>query len=313
MSAHYTLPTDAVWFITGCSSGIGQTLATYIASTTTNRVIATARNSSSLSFIPSTPNVLKLTLDVTSQISIQTALTTSLQHFGRIDIFINNAGYGLMGDTEAVSDSDARAQMDTNFWGAVDITKTALPILREENPKTGQKGGVIIQVTSLGGRLAFPGNAFYHASKFALEGFTEAVSKELPADWNIHFCLIEPGGVKTNYATTSLASIAPHPAYTDPKLPTNVLRAYKSSPEAMKNWADPKVVVERLYEVVRDGVEGCNGGKGGIPFRLPLGSDSWGMQRLAMEEGLKEFGVLEGTSLSISGKEQMESIKFLRK
>jgi NAD(P)-dependent dehydrogenase (short-subunit alcohol dehydrogenase family) len=169
--------------VTGCSSGIGFNLASYV-SKTSNRVVATARKLSALSSLPEGPNVLKLSLDVTSKASIDAATKAALAKFGRLDVVVNNAGYGLYGDTESTTDEQARKQLDTNFWGAVDITKEAMRIMREENPKTGPQGGVVVQISSLGGRVGFPGGAFYHASKFALEGFTEAVAKEVHPDWN---------------------------------------------------------------------------------------------------------------------------------
>ena len=180
----YHLPKDAVWFITGCSSGIGEGLAQYIAETS-NRVVATARNPASMSNIPNKPNVLKLKLDVTSTESISAAFDTTLQKFGRIDVVVNNAGYTLIGDTEAAGDAESRALMDTNFWGMVDVSKRALGVMRDANVKNGgQKGGVILNISSMGGWFGFPACSFYHASKFAMEGWTEAVAKELPHDWN---------------------------------------------------------------------------------------------------------------------------------
>ncbi|KAF2109665.1 short-chain dehydrogenase/reductase-like protein SDR [Lophiotrema nucula] len=313
----YTLPQDAVWFITGCSSGIGLALCTYLSTHTTSRIVATARNSASLSSLPdSEARVLKLALDVTSSPSIAAALTATLAKWGRIDVVVNNAGYGLLTDTETADLAKAREVMDTNFWGAVTITQLCLPILRDENPLTGQKGGVIVQVTSLGGRLAFAGNAFYHASKFALEGFTEAVSKEMGDDWGVHFCCVEPGGVKTRYAETSTSTSASkdgarerHPAYLDSGLATNVMRRYKESAEATRGWAEPEKVVAAIYGIVRDGVgEGRD-----IPLRVPLGSDSWGMQRLAAEQSLRDLEVVRSVSLSTSGAEQLASIDFLKK
>lgn len=169
--------------VTGCSSGIGFNLASHV-SKTSNRVVATARKLSALSSLPEGPNVLKLSLDVTSKASIDAATKAALAKFGRLDVVVNNAGYGLYGDTESTTDEQARKQLDTNFWGAVDITKEAMRIMREENPKTGPQGGVVVQISSLGGRVGFAGGAFYHASKFALEGFTEAVAKEVHPDWN---------------------------------------------------------------------------------------------------------------------------------
>lgn len=170
--------------VTGCSSGIGQALAQYIATKTSNRVVATARNINSLASIPDTPNVLKLALDVTSIPAVGSAIDSTLSKFGRIDIVVNNAGYTLCGDTEAAGDGESRALMDTNFWGMVDVTKRALGVMREENSKTGPQGGVILNVSSMGGWFGFPACTFYHASKFAMEGWTEAVAKELPVEWN---------------------------------------------------------------------------------------------------------------------------------
>lgn len=122
--------------------------------------------------------------------SIDAALQATLDKFGRIDIVVNNAGYVLAGDTEAASDEEARAVMDTNFWGMVNVTKRCLRIMREENPKNGQQGGVIMNVSYVEGQMVRPGQAFYHASKFAIDGWTESVFKELPAEWNSEFSLL---------------------------------------------------------------------------------------------------------------------------
>ena len=149
-----------------------------------NRVAVTARKTSALEPIPSSDRVLKLELDVTSISSIDHALRATLEKFGRIDVVVNNAGYTLAGDTEGAEDGESRAVFDTNFWGMVDVTKKTLSIFRDENPKTGQQGGVVVNVSSLGGWSGFPGQSFYHASKFAMEGWTESVAKELPASWN---------------------------------------------------------------------------------------------------------------------------------
>jgi NAD(P)-dependent dehydrogenase (short-subunit alcohol dehydrogenase family) len=305
--APYTLPQNAVWFITGCSSGIGYALCEYLASKTRSRIVATARNPSSLSSLPDGPNMLKLALDVTSEASVADALAASLKHFGRIDVAVNNAGFGVMGDTETVGLEKARGAMDTNFWGAVMVTQKLLPIFRDENGKTGAKGGLVMQITSMGGRLAFPGNTFYHASKFALEGFTEGLAKEVPADWNIHFLCVEPGGVKTKWISTSTSEfdlVNRHPAYTDPQLPTNLILAYKDSAEATKNWAEAETVAEVMFGYVEKGGE--------LGLRLPLGSDSWGMQRMAVEEEGKRLDGVKEWSFKTSGEEQLKSLQFLK-
>ena len=146
--------------------------------------MATARKPSALEAIPSNDRILKLEVNVTSVSSIDAALRTTLEKFGRIDVVVNNAGYTLAGDTEGAEDGESRAVLDTTFWGMVDVTKRALGIFRDENPKTGQQGGVVVNISSLGGWSGFPGQSFYHASKFAMEGWTESVAKEVPASWN---------------------------------------------------------------------------------------------------------------------------------
>ncbi|KAK3700199.1 hypothetical protein LTR37_016078 [Vermiconidia calcicola] len=283
----YHLPKDAVWLVTGCSSGIGASLAHHIATQhPTNRIVATARNEASLSGIPDTPNVLKVALDVTSIPSIDAALSATLSHFGRLDVLVNNAGYTLVGDTEAAGDSEARALMDTYFWGMVDLSKRAIRIMREENSSGGggQQGGVILNVSSMGGYFGFPACSFYHASKFAMEGWTESVAKELPAEWNVHLCCIEPGGIKTNYASSSMKMMEKrHPAYSDPGFPTNAVISAMRDPASRESWAEPEAVAKAMWEVVGRGER--------IPVRVPLGRDAWGM---VMEDVERTRGELEG-------------------
>jgi NAD(P)-dependent dehydrogenase (short-subunit alcohol dehydrogenase family) len=305
--APYTLPAGAVWFITGCSSGIGYALCEYLVKHTTSRVVATARNPSTLASLPEGPNILKLALDVTSDASISAALEKTLTRFARIDVVVNNAGYGFMGDTETMDVADARGVMEANFWGAVRVTQLSLPILRSTNAETGTKGGLVLQITSMGGRVAFAGNTFYHASKFALEGFTEGIAKEMPSDWNIHFLCVEPGGVKTKYAETSTRGFDSEKrleVYKDPNMPTNLLLKYKEDPVATKNWAEPEKVAAVLYAFLEKGGE--------MPLRLPLGSDAWGLLKAAVETEAKALDGLRGVSCSTSGEEQLESIGFLK-
>jgi NAD(P)-dependent dehydrogenase (short-subunit alcohol dehydrogenase family) len=299
----YTLPPQPVWFITGCSSGIGAALCTHLALKTSARVVATARNPASLSALPAGPNLLKLQLDVTQEPSITAALAAAVQHYGRIDVLVNNAGYGVMSDTETLDLDKARALMETNFWGPVLLSQKILPVFREQNAKTGGPvGGLVLQITSLGGRLAFQGNTAYHASKFALEGFTEGLAKEMAPEWNIHFLCVEPGGVKTQWVTTDTAAFdreARLDVYKDPGMPTSRLLAYKDSPEAMRHWAEAERVVEVLVGYVERGGE--------MGLRLPLGSDSWGMQRKAVEEEGKRLDALKELACSTSGMEQLAS------
>ncbi|OJK01531.1 hypothetical protein ASPACDRAFT_1887180 [Aspergillus aculeatus ATCC 16872] len=305
----YHIPTDAVWFVTGCSSGIGQALVHHITTHhPTHRVVATARNPASLSFPTTNPNILPLALDVTSPTSIDAALQRTLAHFHRIDILVNNAGYTLVGDTEAASDGEARALLDTNFWGVVDLTKRMLRIMREENSRGGGvQGGVILNVSSMGGFIGFPGSAFYHASKFAVEGFTETVARELPVEWNIHLSNIEPGGVKTNYATTSLKTMVNgrHPAYDHPGYPVNALLAYMGQEENWRTWAEPQAIARAMVEIVSRGRR--------IPIRVPLGADSFGLISMELESVRKDLEEVREVSLGVGETEQLDSLGFLQR
>ncbi|RAL14475.1 SDR family oxidoreductase [Aspergillus homomorphus CBS 101889] len=307
----YHIPDDAVWFITGCSSGIGHALVNHLATHhPTHRIVATARNPATLSFpAAENNNILALPLDVTSPASINAALHATLTHFHRIDILVNNAGYTLVGDTETAADAESRALFDTNFWGLVDVTKRVLGIMRDENPQHGcrQQGGVILNLSSMGGFIGFPGSAFYHASKFAVEGWTEALARELPVQWNIHLCNIEPGGVKTNYATTSLKTMVNgrHPAYADPSYPTNTLVEYMSHEENRRSWAEPEAIARGMVAVVSRGAR--------IPIRVPLGADAFGMISLELESIRRDLGEVKGISLGVGGAEQLDSVGFLQR
>ncbi|KAI1809316.1 short-chain dehydrogenase/reductase-like protein SDR [Poronia punctata] len=313
MDVPYHLPINAVWFITGCSSGIGQSLAQHIATSapsSNNRLVATARNLSSLSspIIPDDPSrILKLSLDVTSPSAINAALEAAVSKFGRVDVVVNNAGYGQKGDTEAADDAQSRAVMDTNFWGMVDVTKKAIGIFRDVNAQTGgqgQKGGVVVNISSIGGWAGFPGQAFYHASKFAMEGFTESVARELPDAWNIHLTNIEPGGVQTNYVNMLQSNGKRHPAYLDPTFPTNVLMSYVERDEARRLWAKPSALAAAIYYIVARGEK--------IPIRLPLGADAWGIISKDLDDNRKLLDELKDVSFSVGDENQLEAVGFLQ-
>jgi NAD(P)-dependent dehydrogenase (short-subunit alcohol dehydrogenase family) len=268
-------------------------------------VAVTARKFSDLAYLSDDDvNVLKLIVDVTSRQSIDEAVATALKTFGRLDVVVNNAGYALRGDTENATEDAARRLVDTMFWGTVHLTRHAMRVMREVNPQSGAQGGVVLNVSSMGGRIAYPGHAFYHAAKFAVEGFTESVSKEVRPEWNIHFCLIEPGGVKTDYATRSAMSIEPHPAYAAPDTPTRLIEGYLRDPEASKNWANVDNVTKAMYKIVADGNE--------IPLRVPLGPDAWGMLKFENEKNGKMLDEWKSFSTSVGEEGQLESINFLR-
>ncbi|GAW15767.1 hypothetical protein ANO14919_051870 [Xylariales sp. No.14919] len=290
----YTLPPDAVWFITGCSSGIGAGLATRLATQTTNRVVATARQVSALSYLDDAQNVLKLALDVTSSDAIDSAFRKAVERFGRVDVVVNNAGYTIMGDTESSTAQEGRELFDTNFWGAVEITKRALGVLRDENPKTGQQGGVILFVSSMGGFVTTPGSAYYHASKFAMEGFAESVAKELDPNWNIHLSVLEPGGTTTEYLGRSFKTMATrHSAYAAPTMPTNQMLSLIGNMEIRKGFSSADDIARGMWELLTRGKK--------IPIRVPLGKDSWDMVMYETGNVKKELEELREFSGSLGG------------
>ena len=195
------------WFITGTSRGFGREW-TKAALDRGDRVVATARDASTLNDLRSQHGdaLLALTLDVTDREAAFGAVARAQAHFGGLDIVVNNAGYGHFGMIEEVSEQEARAQIETNLFGALWVTQAALPLLRE------QRSGHIIQVSSIGGISAFPSVGLYHASKWGLEGFSQALAQEVE-EFGINVTLVEPGGFSTDWSGSSSRRSEPNPAY----------------------------------------------------------------------------------------------------
>ncbi len=198
-----------VWFITGVSRGFGREWA-LAALERGDRVAGTARKLETLDDLVATypDTFLPLPLDVTDRAADFTAVAEAAKHFGRLDIVINNAGYGHFGMIEELTENEIRAQFETNVFGALWVTQAALPILRE------QGSGHIIQVSSIGGISAFPNLGAYHASKWALEGFSQSLAAEV-AEFGIHVTLIEPGGFSTDWSGPSSVHSEQNPAYAE--------------------------------------------------------------------------------------------------
>jgi NAD(P)-dependent dehydrogenase (short-subunit alcohol dehydrogenase family) len=189
--------TSKTWFITGTSRGFGREWA-IAALDRGDSVAATARSTSSLEDLVTTygDRVLALPLDVTDRSAVFEAVARAHEHFGRLDVVVNNAGYGQFGMVEELSEAEVRAQIETNLFGALWVTQAALPFLRE------QGSGHILQVSSIGGVSAFPSVGIYHASKWALEGISQALAQEV-AGFGIKVTLIEPGGFSTDWGGSS--------------------------------------------------------------------------------------------------------------
>ena len=195
------------WFITGASSGFGHAFASYALEKGYN-VVATARNPSKLkSLVAHAPGrVLALTLDVDRPRDAEAAVNAAVERFGGIDVLINNAGYGIVGAVEETPDGELRALMETNFFGAVMVIKAALPALRA------QGSGAIVNISSMGGQLSFAGFGAYSASKFALEGISEALAQEVAA-FGIKVLLVEPGNFRTNLLGSGTRAMPAMDAY----------------------------------------------------------------------------------------------------
>lgn len=191
-----------VWFITGCSTGFGRALAEKVLASGDKAAITARKISDIKDFEERYPeNALLLTLDVTKQKQIDASVTEAVKMFGRIDTLVNNAGYGILGAVEEVPVEDARKLFDTNFFGLWEVTRAVLPIMRK------QKSGHIINISSVAGITTMPGSGLYNASKFAVEGLSEALAQEVKP-LGIHVTLIEPGPFRTDFAGRSLHSFS---------------------------------------------------------------------------------------------------------
>jgi NAD(P)-dependent dehydrogenase (short-subunit alcohol dehydrogenase family) len=231
--------TEKVWFITGTSRGFGREWA-IAALDRGDKVAATARDTASLDDLVAKYGdaILPIQLDVTDRAAGFAAVKHAHEHFGRLDVVVNNAGYGQFGFVEEVSEQDARDQIETNVFGALWVTQAALPYLRA------QRSGHLIQVSSIGGITAFPNVGIYHASKWALEGFSQALAQEI-APFGVHVTLIEPAGFSTDWSGSSSRRAPELPDYADVHQATEEVRSTR--------WAapgDPKASAAAVLKVV---------------------------------------------------------------
>ncbi|GAW24383.1 hypothetical protein ANO14919_139670 [Xylariales sp. No.14919] len=277
----YQLPADATWFVTGCSSGIGRAIAELVASKPGQRLVATARNPSSLSYLADDNDaILKLALDVTSRTSVEKAFKAAADHFEEfhIDVLVNNAGYELAGDTEATTEDEMHDQLETNFFGTVRVATNATRVMRQSKD---HRGGIIFNISSLAGVAAFPGQAFYHASKFAVEGWSESFARELHPDWNINFCIVEPGGVKTEFERGSKRYTGVHEDYDGADMPGRQLAAWVKKGLAAGAGVPPSAVAEVLYLVASRNDK--------VPLWLPLTSTAGQLIKMKLQARLENL------------------------
>lgn len=248
-----------VWLVTGASQGLGLSLVNRLLEQG-YQVAATSRSKSTLEKQVSSANenFLPLSTDLVNEQSVQESIQQAIKHFGRIDVVVNNAGYGMIGALEELSDAEARSNFDVNVFGALNVIRATMPHLRK------QKSGHIFNISSIGGFVGnFPGWGIYCATKFAMAGFTESLAEEAK-EFNVKATIVLPGYFRTNFLTPgSLAG---------PKNPIHDYQAVRQSQDFHQKTMDGNQQgdPEKLADVMID-----IAGKNEAPLYLFLGSDAW--------------------------------------
>jgi NAD(P)-dependent dehydrogenase (short-subunit alcohol dehydrogenase family) len=246
-----------IFFLTGSSRGLGRQIAGAVLAAG-HSLIATARRPADLADLAERygTRILPVALDVSDPAAAEAAVAAGVAAFGRIDVVINNAGYANLAAVEDITLDDFRAQIDTNLLGVVNVTKAALPVLRA------QGGGRVIQVSSIGGRLATPGLSAYQAAKWAVGGFSEVLAKEV-APLGIAVTVLEPGGMRTDWAGSSMR-VAP---ISEPYRPTvGAMAALHDGIGSGSALGDPAKVAQVVLDVAAMDEP---------PLRLILGSEAY--------------------------------------
>ncbi|UAY54810.1 SDR family oxidoreductase [Arachidicoccus terrestris] len=267
-----------VWFITGSSQGLGKSLAKTILAQG-DKVIATARNINDLNDLDQYPkeNILKLTLNVRDQKQIYQAINDSISHFGRIDVLVNNAGFGITGAAESFSDEQVIDQLETNLYAPIELSRAVIPHMRH------QGSGHILQISSIGGRVASTGLSIYQAAKFGLSGFSEALQREL-APLGITVIAVEPGGIKTQWSGNSMGYADSPDIYEDIQTRVSTYKRGQFVPVG-----DP----DKMAKVIIDLIDHPK-----PPVHLVLGSDAVGVLQNGMS--MREAELKEWLSVSVS-------------
>jgi NAD(P)-dependent dehydrogenase (short-subunit alcohol dehydrogenase family) len=242
-----------IWFITGSSRGLGRAL-TVAALEAGDQVVATARKPTQLDdlVVDFGERLLPLALDVTDPVGCRSAIATAHEHFGSLDVIVNNAGYANVSPIETADDDDVRAQFETNFWGVYNVSKAAIPVLRE------QRHGIIMQVSSVGGRVGgSPGIASYQAAKFAIDGFSRVLRAET-APFGVKVVVVEPSGFRTDWAGSSMTVHEVPEAYVATVGMVNTRMRQNADGPA----GDPMRAAEILVKLAK---------RNDMPHHLPLG------------------------------------------
>lgn len=271
--------TTPTWFITGASSGFGRAFAEYALARGYN-VLATARNPATLQdLVACAPDrVLAARLDVDRPGDAAAAVALGVARFGRIDVLINNAGYGVVGALEETPMAELRAQMETNFFGAIGVIHATLPQLRA------QRSGAIVNISSLGGQLSFAGFGAYSASKFALEGASEALAQEV-APLGIKVLIVEPGSFRTELAGSAMRHMPEIADYRDTVGGTRVL-AHDMHQTQPGDPARAAIAIEQALAAET------------TPLRLQLGADAVEAVRNHAQTMLRDMQAWEAVSVA---------------
>ncbi len=270
---------DRVWFVTGTSTGFGRILAEEVLKAG-GKVVATARNVAQIADLEQQyPGRAKaIALDVTSKQQSEAAVAQAIEAFGRIDVLVNNAGYGLAGAVEEASDEEIKRQIDTNVYGVLYVTRAALPHLRK------QCSGHILNLSSILGLTAMPGFSFYSLTKFAVEGLSEGLAAEL-APLGIKVTLVEPGPFRTDFASRS--AVFTSTEIDDYKQTAGKTREYLRTISGTQK-GDPLRAVHALMEIVESTDP---------PLHLLLGSVAYTRYRGKLKQLDEELSKWEQVSL----------------
>ncbi|KAI0668234.1 NAD-P-binding protein [Trametes maxima] len=286
-----------VWLVTGCSSGFGREAAIQLLNAG-EKVVATLRRPEALNDLVknySADRLFVAKLDVTSTVDIKSAFAQAKGAFGRIDVVFNNAGYFAIGEAEAIPDDVARPLFEVNFWGAVHVSQEAVRFFRDENEP---RGGFLLQNSSAAGLVGVPAAGFYAATKHALEGWSETLSREIDPAWNIKVTIVEPGSFKTSARDKNMVMVPQHPAYTDPALPVRNFRRIflkdagqpedaEINADFFSESADAGKAVSKIIELSKLGKP---------PLRFAMGKDSIGAIKKKIETVSAEVEAYAGWS-----------------
>lgn len=268
-----------VWFITGSSRGLGRSLTEAVLAKG-DHVAATARRPEQLADLTAKypDQLLAIKLDVTDEDEINAAVKKTVDHFGKLDVVVNNAGFGIIGAAEAFTKEQVTSQLETNLYGPIYVTRAVLPYLRK------QRSGHILQISSVGGRIGGPGLSIYQAAKFGLSGFTESVAKEI-APLGIKMTVIEPGGFRTDWAGASMTFAEPVEGYESTVgWITDLMKS-----GTFKPVGDPDKAAKVMIELV-DNPE--------TPLHLVLGSEAAGLLEAADASRKVEFEKWKSVTIS---------------